>query len=116
VPLDGYDLLVRAQGWVVGDMPAAGWAVRGDEQTLVLTLAQDGATVATFPLAPLIDTLRTSGAATRGLDPERLTVESAGPRGGRLYLRYVAGRTEDGRIVITDVAGDVVLATAPAER
>lgn len=111
--IEGYAVLVPVQGWVVGTPPDAGWWARGNEADLTFTMVQDGQTAAVFELGPLLDALRASTGPARDFVPDQLMVRSTGPRDGRLYLRYVGGRVDDGRVVITDLAGEVVLAAAP---
>jgi len=116
IPVGEYDLLVRVPRWAIGTFPDTGWAARGSEDAMALTLVHDGVVTAVFPLAGLLDTLRASGSAERGLAPDRLVVESTGPRGGRLYLRSIGGRIDGDRLVVTHLMGDVLLAGPPPAR
>lgn len=109
VPVAGYDVLVRVPRWVEGAPPDSGWGARGDATALTLRVFRDGVLVATFPLQPLIEELRTTGSPRGGVEAVGLEVESAGPWEGRLYLRVVGGRVANDHMVVTDVSGEALL-------
>lgn len=113
VPLDidGRDVLLRVERWRVGGPAGNGWSIRGNADDATLTVWHDGARVTVFALDTLVRNLRASGLPAKAIPAERLRAVGSGDGvQPLLYLRVLGGRVAGGRVMITTVAGEIVMA------
>jgi hypothetical protein len=108
IAVGDFDVLLRVGRWTRGAPSGIGWSIRGDSAEAALIVYLDREPVASFPLEPLVMELHAGGASRRTVAPDELSVLSA-ERRAALYLRILGGRLQEGQVVVTAVAGEILV-------